>query len=373
MKDFWGSSLRDTLTGYLNKIQEKYRTIQDEIPSAVKEKCVEYGNNPDHLERYLNECVNQGLIRESDINVLMQTFTAECIGSNTMPAQAATVCRCPVCGHYQEAGFKYCTKCGSCLEAKGLNVVDTHLEKTQCLFHSHTEQMPITACIPEAEPTTPVCAEQTASIVESICEKTQPVAEQQQRQGETILSQKQPKTAVEDEYQKELGEAIRENYPGMRMFVRDAALKPEIAAMYKPGIILRERAYVDATAWIGGMKTTHRFVILSNHMTSFERFEHGKKLRLHCADRDSHFKVLGVHTFRNKTAIFLLHLPDNSQWKLFRDVKTDMDKQLLADCIRRFEEKCLQVPIDVVSDEEWLSRCQFPLGLDDHGRWWSLE
>ena len=168
-------------------------------------------------------------------------------------------------------------------------------------------------------------------------------------------------------------EMINKNYPGMMMFVRDVDLPQKLIERYKPGTIIQERGFVDATARVGGMVTNCRYCILSNHMANLGLFERDTNWQLHVAQHHSHFKVLGVHTYQDKTAIFLLHLPNDDTWKLYKTVEINLDQQLLEDCIRRFEYKCIQKPIPEVTDRKWLDRCVFPVGMGDSGEFWPIE
>ena len=164
-----------------------------------------------------------------------------------------------------------------------------------------------------------------------------------------------------------LEKAMNKIYPGLTMFVRDVNLPDHIAGVYQPGMILREKGFVDASIRVMGMVTTHRYVILSNHMTDLRQFEHGTNWGLHIAKPDSRFKVLGTHSCAGKTAIILLHLPDDDSWTLFRNAVIDVDKKVLADAISRFEAKCNLPPVPELATEGWLDRCRFPVGTDDSG------
>lgn len=82
-------------------------------------------------------------------------------------------------------------------------------------------------------------------------------------------------------------------YPGMALFARDVNLPAELARKYVPGQVIREKAFTDASIRFMGMVTTHRYVILSNHMKDLSPFEHDTDWGLHVANKDSHFKVLG--------------------------------------------------------------------------------
>lgn len=166
---------------------------------------------------------------------------------------------------------------------------------------------------------------------------------------------------------------VNQIYPGMTLFARDVNLPPELAQKYIPGQIIREKAFTDASCRFMGMVTTHRYVILSNHMADLSRFEHGTNWGLHVASKDSHFKVLGRHTCNGKTGIFLLHLPDDEGWKLWQRAEFSMDKEIYQGAVERFVAKCEEAPVPEFSTPQWLDRCAFPVGMSSSGEFWPLE
>lgn len=83
--------------------------------------------------------------------------------------------------------------------------------------------------------------------------------------------------------------------------------------------------------------------------------------------------MLGQHTYKNKHAIILLHLPDDDTWKLFKNIEISMDQQLLEMAIQRFEAKCELPPAPELATPQWLDRCAFPIGMSDNGIFWELE
>lgn len=173
-------------------------------------------------------------------------------------------------------------------------------------------------------------------------------------------------------------DAINATYPGLMVFVRDANLSSELASLYTPERVIRERGFTDATPRLGGMVTTHRFVILSNHMADVDallgerRDADAPGWRLHVANRDSHFKVLGKVDVHGRTLICLLHLPDDDRWRIVASASVDLDAQLLDDVTRRMEVRLAQDPIPDVTTKLWLDRCQFPVGMSDDGEWFTL-
>lgn len=98
-------------------------------------------------------------------------------------------------------------------------------------------------------------------------------------------------------------------YPGITLFARDVNLQPGLAEKYKAGMIIREKGFTDATIRFGGMATSHRYVILSNHMASFAALEEGTDWGLHVANKDAHFKVLGKAEYKGKPAFSFCIFP----------------------------------------------------------------
>ena len=165
-------------------------------------------------------------------------------------------------------------------------------------------------------------------------------------------------------------QAINDIYPGTQMFVRDCSLTDAQVAQYEIGRILREPGFVDSTHRVMGMATTHRFAIISNHMRDISDAiddEEKKAWGLCLAQSNSRFKVLDVYEFEGKTQILLLHLPDDERWWLFGGVVMTTEDDMVETCRERFESKCSAEVIPELATEEWLSRCSYPVGLDDEG------
>ena len=162
-------------------------------------------------------------------------------------------------------------------------------------------------------------------------------------------------------------------YPGITLFARDVNLPSGLAEKYKAGMIIREKGFTDATIRFGGMVTSCRYVILSNHMKNMSILENGTNWGLHVANKDAHFKVLGQVDYKGKTGIFLLHLPDDETWKAYQTMEFSLDKELYEKAVSRFQAKALDAPIPELAVREWLDRCQLPVGMSDGGQFWPLE
>ena len=165
---------------------------------------------------------------------------------------------------------------------------------------------------------------------------------------------------------------LNDTFPGLQIFVRDVNLPSVCAEKYKPGMIIKERGFTDATPRVMGMVTTHRYAILSNHMHNISMFEHGTRWALHIGQRDSHYKILDIYEYKGKTQITLLHLPDDERWKMFENTVFDIEEKIIGMTRQRFENKCCAEPIPELSTPEWLDRCAFPLGMDENGNLFDL-
>ena len=172
-------------------------------------------------------------------------------------------------------------------------------------------------------------------------------------------------------YEKEaIEQAINKTYPSIAHYARDVNLG-RFEDKYTKGIILREKAFVDASMKVGGMVTTHRFSILSNHMADFREYEHGTNWGLCVANKDSHFKVLDIFKHNGKTQIILLHLPDNS-WEVFLDITINIDDELVEKVRESFKNKINMRLYEELTTDEWLQRCSFPIGINDEGVYFEL-
>lgn len=154
--------------------------------------------------------------------------------------------------------------------------------------------------------------------------------------------------------------------------VRDCNLPDFIAEKYKPGLIIREKGFCDATYIIGGMTTTHRFTILSNQFFDLSAFDE-KKRGLCTTNRDARFKVLDKFTVDGKTQITLLELPRDDRWKNYQQMTYITEKRIAIDARERFVLLAKADPLPETNTPELLDRFSFPLGMSDEGTLFPLE
>ena len=174
-------------------------------------------------------------------------------------------------------------------------------------------------------------------------------------------------TPQRDENDKQSPEyrVIESTFAGASRYVRDANLDEKLVEKYEIGQIIHENAFVDASDKIGGMVTTHRYLILSGYMADFSRFEDDTDWGLHVANRGSNFKILDIYKIGDKTQILLLQLPDGFE-EVFEN-KTEVEEEFILYERKNFETDLKKDVIEELSDELWLQRCEFPLGMSDDG------
>ena len=148
-------------------------------------------------------------------------------------------------------------------------------------------------------------------------------------------------------------------------YVRDVNLDEKLAGKYEVGQFITERGFVDASSRIGGMVTTHRYLILSSYMADFSAFEENTNWGLHVAKPNSRFKVMDIFTLNGKTQIVLLQLPDGFE-EVFENT-VSIEREMVEELRDEFQETLKLDVIEELANPQWLERCEFPLGMNDEG------
>ena len=151
-------------------------------------------------------------------------------------------------------------------------------------------------------------------------------------------------------------------------YVRDTNLDEKLAEKYEIGQILTERAFVDASSRIGGMVTSHRYLILSQFMADLSRFEEKTNWGIHVAKNGSRFKVLDIFEHDGKTQILLLQLPDGFDGVF--EKRTNIEEEFIRRERENFKDDLKKDVIDDLKDEIWLERVSFPIGMSDEGEFY---
>lgn len=167
-----------------------------------------------------------------------------------------------------------------------------------------------------------------------------------------------------------------DTFMGVQVVVRDCGLGPEAMARYVPGAVLREPGYTYASSKVGGMTSSHRIAILTNHMIDAGANSTDEKVRergLCVGNEGSRFKVLDVYAKDGRTQVLLLHLVDDERWRLFADAPAGFADTQIAGSRKLFERAIGEDPVEALQSDEWHELVAAPLGLDMDGRPWPVD
>jgi hypothetical protein len=165
--------------------------------------------------------------------------------------------------------------------------------------------------------------------------------------------------------------ACNKIFPGLQMFVRDTFLAKKTEEKYVIGKIIKEPTFCDVSCRVGGIITTHRYAILSNRFLDFSASENGTNWGLFVCKKNSFFKVLDIYKINGKTQISLLHLDEN--WKLFENINSNVEDDIIKMCRERFQNKYNMPPIPELVTKTWLERLIYPIGINLQNEYVSLN
>lgn len=171
---------------------------------------------------------------------------------------------------------------------------------------------------------------------------------------------------MKDLTNEQIEEIMNSTFAGLTLFYRDTHLTDQQLAAYRPGMIVQERGFTDASYRGGGMITTHRFLIASAHAKNASMFEHGTNWGLVILNSGSFFKVPDIYTLSDKTQITLLHIPEEGV-EVFSRAKISIEDDIVAKTRTGFEQKLALPPVAELTTEEWLARTKSPVGINADG------
>lgn len=176
----------------------------------------------------------------------------------------------------------------------------------------------------------------------------------------------------------QLEEIINWTLPGLTMYYRDSNLKSEIINKYWIGKIFRAKTFVDVSNFAGKPITNCRFIFASSKAAPLFRVNPAtEKWGLHAINCDSFFKVLDVYHFQGVTQIFVLHIPYKGLDMFSRSVLQlggqNIEEQIIAKARESLHQKFDSEIFPALSEQEWLHRTSFPIGLDNSNNFFSLE
>lgn len=162
-------------------------------------------------------------------------------------------------------------------------------------------------------------------------------------------------------------------YPGATLYYRDCNLENKVLELYKEGQILRNGYFLDVSYKGGGTDKNTRFIIASSKAAKLYEINPDVEKYGHCCiNANSYFKILNIYKLKDKTQIFLLHIPANGI-EYFSNVSSNIDEQFIARAKKSFDEKAEINPIPELLEKNWVERTNFPVGMDGYNKFYSLE
>lgn len=152
-------------------------------------------------------------------------------------------------------------------------------------------------------------------------------------------------------------------------YYRDTGDMGPLLTFYKPGRILLERGFTDATSLRGGPAGKVRFLIASREGADMEAEEpDGSGLVTLMAE--ARFLVIDDYAPDVEARqITLLHVPARPILRQFlASIDTEAIESLRVAARSDFDALRKLSPIRVSQSPEWLHRVSAPLGFDSHGR-----
>ena len=161
----------------------------------------------------------------------------------------------------------------------------------------------------------------------------------------------------------QIEDLVNEMYPGMMNFVCDLNLTPQQEAAYEKYAIFKAVTFINMTHRVWGMAASHRYYICTNRAKDLSEFDE-EGVGWCMLARNQRFQVLGTYKLYNKTAIILLHLPEDSRWEMFKNLRLNLNDRIVNMVKASMDAKALLDPIPELTDENWLLACSVPIGLD---------
>lgn len=146
-------------------------------------------------------------------------------------------------------------------------------------------------------------------------------------------------------------------------------MSDETLNKYYRGLIIQERAFVDASYRAGGLVARHRYLIVTPNARDLSMVppanpEQGLVVLM----KDSFFKALDVYESHGHRQITILDIPEALVDVLNRGAElSDIEMELVAAARADFERHIVMKPVSALTDPQWRERVSFPLGMNDDG------
>ena len=150
-------------------------------------------------------------------------------------------------------------------------------------------------------------------------------------------------------------------------FYRDTSIPWPTILSYEVGMLFREPTFCDATYKFGGLAAPHRYLIISANARCVDSFSAYPEWGLCMWKSGRIFKVIARHRTDAFTQITLLEVPDDLREELTTAQLSEIEHEFAERAGEQFLIAATLPPLPEHTDVSWLSRLEFPLGINDSG------
>lgn len=162
-------------------------------------------------------------------------------------------------------------------------------------------------------------------------------------------------------------------YPGATLYYKDCDLHQHVIDQFSKDKIIRNGYFLDVSWKGGGIQLNTRFLIASSKAAKLYEINPDNVKYGHCCiNANSYFKILDIYKIGDKTQIFLLHIPREG-YNYFRQAISNLDENFIQRARQSFDEKIKMEPLPDLLDSFWLSRTNFPVGMDANNNFYPLN
>jgi len=167
--------------------------------------------------------------------------------------------------------------------------------------------------------------------------------------------------------QDKLEDLLNQTFAGLTIYYRDTILSKELQNKYSVGQVLMEKAFTDMSWKGGGLISDFRYLIASAFGKDLSAFhEKAERFGLTVLQPNSYFKVLDICELNGKKQVLLLNIPAEGA-EVLNKMAISIEEEIVSMARQSFAQRINEEPVPELTDEEWLQRTSFPIGMSEDG------
>lgn len=164
---------------------------------------------------------------------------------------------------------------------------------------------------------------------------------------------------------------FNDTFKNLTFFYRDTDLQEYLISKYHIGQIIRNPAFTDMTYLESGLVTNLRYIIASTKGIDLSAFQADSTVLGHCLlQSNALFKVLDIINIGKQVLILLLNIP-NGTADFFREITSSPEEEIIRAVKRNYIEMLNFPVIQELQSAEWISRNDFPIGMNTQGEFFN--